>query len=124
MTKYQSLKFGSGTTDLSQSACHSGFCFFPVIELMKYSIRRRTREGALQAPGVQKHSLSRHAVKRFSMTVKETSKQIAVRFKPPLFERLELRAQEEHRTVAGMIQHLCAAGLEACNPSDQEQAAS
>jgi hypothetical protein len=53
-----------------------------------------------------------YAVKRFSMTVKETSKQIAVRFKPPLFEQLERRAEKEHRTIAGLIKHLCETGLE------------
>ena len=46
------------------------------------------------------------------MTVKETSKQIAVRIGPPLLSAIERRAQEEHRTLAGMIKHLCATGLE------------
>jgi hypothetical protein len=56
------------------------------------------------------------------MTVKETSKQVAVRFKPPLFERLELRAEQEHRTVAGLIQHLCAVGLEGRRDEQTEAA--
>jgi hypothetical protein len=45
--------------------------------------------------------------------VKEVvSKQIAVRFKPPLFEQLERRAEKDHRTIAGLIKHLCEIGLE------------
>ena len=46
------------------------------------------------------------------MTVKETSKQIAIRFGPPLLSAIERRAELEHRTLAGMIKHLCATGLE------------
>jgi hypothetical protein len=81
------------------------------------------RERALQALGVQEQSLRSCAVKRFLMTVKETSKQIAVRFKPPLFEQLELRAQKEHRTVAGMIKHLCETALEGRRDEQTERAA-
>src|SRR6516164_3638812 len=53
-----------------------------------------------------------YAVKRISMTVKETSKQVAVRIGPPLLSAIERRAQEEHRSLAGMIKHLCGTGLE------------
>jgi hypothetical protein len=63
------------------------------------------------------------AMKRFSMTVKETSKQIAIRIGPPLLSAIERRAQEEHRTLAGMIKHLCATGLEGRRDDRTEQAA-
>ena len=57
------------------------------------------------------------------MTVKETSKQIAVRIGPPLLSAIERRAQEEHRTLAGMIKHLCATGLEGRRDEQTERAA-
>ena len=57
------------------------------------------------------------------MTVKEVSKQIAVRIGPPLLSAIEQRAQEEHRTLAGMIKHLCATGLEGRRDERTEQAA-
>jgi hypothetical protein len=57
------------------------------------------------------------------MTVKETSKQIAVRIGPPLLSAIERRAQEEHRSVANLIRHLCATGLESRRDERTEQAA-
>jgi hypothetical protein len=81
------------------------------------------REGALQSLGVQGQSLCSYSVKRFSMTVKETSKQIAVRIGPPLLSAIERRAELEHRTLAGMIKHLCATGLEGRRDERTEQAA-
>jgi hypothetical protein len=77
----------------------------------------------LQAHGVQEHPLRSYSVKRFSMTVKETSKQIAVRIGPPLLSAIERRAELEHRTLAGMIKHLCATGLEGRRDERTEQAA-
>jgi hypothetical protein len=77
----------------------------------------------LQAYGVQEPDRAAIAVKRFSMSVKETSKQIAVRIGPPLLSAIEQRAQEEHRTLAGMIKHLCATGLEGRRDEQTEQAA-
>jgi hypothetical protein len=76
----------------------------------------------LQADGVQELDRAAIAVRRFSMTVKETSKQIAVRIGPPLLSAIERRAQEEHRTLAGMIKHLCATGLEGRRDEQTEAA--
>ena len=84
---------------------------------------RYALEGALQAHGVQEQSLRSRAVKRFLMTVKETSKQIAVRIGPPLLSAIERRAELEHRTLAGMIKHLCATGLEGRRDEPTERAA-
>jgi hypothetical protein len=56
------------------------------------------------------------------MTVKETSKQIAVRIGPPLLSAIERRAELEHRTVANLIRHLCATGLEGRRDEQTEAA--
>jgi hypothetical protein len=77
----------------------------------------------LQAHGVQEHPLRSYSVKRFSMTVKETSKQIAVRIGPPLLSAIERGAQKEHRTLAGMIKHLCETALEGRRDEQTERAA-
>jgi hypothetical protein len=55
--------------------------------------------------------------------MKEVSKQIAVRIGPPLLSAIERRAQEEHRSVANLIRHLCATGLEGRRDERTEQAA-
>ena len=57
------------------------------------------------------------------MTVKETSKQIAVRIGPPLLSAIERRAELEHRTLAGMIKHLCETALEGRRDEPTEHAA-
>jgi hypothetical protein len=83
---------------------------------------RKHRRCALQSHGVQEQPLCSYAVRRFSMTVKETSKQIAVRIGPPLLSAIERRAEQEHRTLAGMIKHLCATGLEGRRDEQTEAA--
>jgi len=57
------------------------------------------------------------------MTARETSKQIAVRIGPPLLSAIERGAQKEHRTVAGMIKHLCETALEVRRDEQTERAA-
>ena len=57
------------------------------------------------------------------MTVKETSKQIAIRIGPPLLSAIERGAQKEHRTLAGMIKHLCETALEGRRDEQTERAA-
>jgi hypothetical protein len=43
---------------------------------------------------------------------KDKGKQVAVRFDAQLCAALERAAEREHRTLSGLIKHLCAIGLE------------